>query len=140
MNDILLKITNGDRTLAQACNHLVYPAAYAPGDSITMTVPEPGYYVIRLDDAMNEEFVYMKETSFTLKIPFAEARISYSPRAFSGPMHYLSARSAQVEEIAAPRNLARNGYDCHGNTSCYPHTWANVETRGGSCFCRPQCH
>ena len=53
MNDILLKITNGDRTLAQACNHLVYPAAYAPGDSITMTVPESGYYVIRLDDAMN---------------------------------------------------------------------------------------
>ena len=88
MNDILLKITNGDRTLAQACNHLVYPAAYAPGDSITMTVPESGYYVIRLDDAMNEEFVYMKETSFTLEIPFAEARISYSPRAFSGPMHY----------------------------------------------------
>lgn len=57
MNDILLKITNGDRTLAQACNHLVYPAAYAPGDSITMTVPEPGYYVIRLDDAMNEELL-----------------------------------------------------------------------------------
>lgn len=82
MNDILIKITNGDRTLAQACNHLVYPAAYAPGDSITMTVPEPGYYVIRLDDAMNEEFVYMNETSFTLEIPFAEARISYSPRAF----------------------------------------------------------
>ena len=78
MNDILIKITNGDRTLAQACNHLVYPAAYAPGDSITMTVPEPGYYVIRLDDAMNEEFVYMNETSFTLEIPFAEARISYS--------------------------------------------------------------
>ena len=85
MNDILLKITNGDRTLAQACNHLVYPAAYAPGDSITMTVPEPGYYVIRLDDAMNEEFVYMKETSFTLEIPFAEARISYSPRARRSP-------------------------------------------------------
>ena len=60
----------------------------------------------------------MKETSFTLEIPFAEARISYSPRAFSGPMHYLSARSAWTEEIAAPRNLARNGYDCHGNTSC----------------------
>ena len=99
MNDILLKITNGDRTLAQACNHLVYPAAYAPGDSITMTVPEPGYYVIRLDDAMNEEFVYMKETCFTLEIPLAEARISYSPRAFSGPMHYLSARSARTEEI-----------------------------------------
>lgn len=136
MNDILLKITNGDTTLAQACNHLVYPAAYAPGDSITMTVPEPGYYVIRLDDAMNEEFVYMKETSFTLKIPFAEARISYSPRAFSGPMHYLSARSAQVEEIAAPRNLARNAYDCHGNTTCYP-THGPMWKRGGKLFLPP---
>ena len=81
MNDILLKITNGDTTLAQACNHLVYPAAYAPGDSITMTVPEPGYYAIRLDDAMNEEFVYMKKL-FHAGNPFAEARISYSPRAF----------------------------------------------------------
>lgn len=100
MNDILLKITNGDTTLAQACNHLVYPAAYAPGDSITMTVPEPGYYVIRLDDAMNEEFVYMKETSFTLKIPFAEARISYSPRAFSGPMG-MAWSSACVQLLAA---------------------------------------
>ena len=40
MNDILLKITNGDRTLAQACNHLVYPAAYVPGDRITLTVPK----------------------------------------------------------------------------------------------------
>lgn len=140
MNDILIKITNGDRTLAQACNHLVYPAAYAPGDSITMTVPEPGYYVIRLDDAMNEEFVYMNETSFTLEIPFAEARISYSPRAFSGPMHYLSARFARTEEIAAPRNLARNGYDCHGNTSCYPPHMGQCGNAGGSRFCRPQCH
>ena len=61
MNDILIKITNGDRTLAQACNHLVYPAAYAPGDSITMTVPEPGYYVIRLDDAMNQAEAAMRQ-------------------------------------------------------------------------------
>ena len=105
MNDILLKITNGDRTLAQACNHLVYPAAYAPGDSITMTVPEPGYYVIRLDDAMNEEFVYMKETSFTLEIPFAEARISYSQRAFSGPMHYLSARRRSQHRAIWPATV-----------------------------------
>ena len=38
MNDILLKITNGDRTLAQACNHLVYPASYAPGNRIIFII------------------------------------------------------------------------------------------------------
>jgi len=134
MNDIQLKIVNDGKTLAEGCGHLVYQAAYAPGDCITLTVPAPGYYVIRLDDAMNEEFVYMKETAFTLAVPFGAARISYSPRAFAGEMHVLSARPAQPEEIAATRNLARNGYDCHGNTACYPHTWANVETRGEAVF------
>ena len=134
MNDIQLKIVNDGKTLAEGCGHLVYKAAYVPEDCIVLTVPVPGYYVIRLDDTINEEFVYMKETSFTLEIPFDAAHISYSPRAFAGEMHVLSVRPARPEEIDATRNLARNGYDCHGNTACYPHAWANVETRGEAVF------
>ena len=60
--------------------------------------------------------------------------ISYSPRAFAGTDHYLTARPAHAEEIACPRNLARNIYDCHGNAACFPHAKANVETRGESVF------
>ena len=60
--------------------------------------------------------------------------ISYSPRAFAGTDHYLTARPAHAEEIACPRNLARNVYDCHGNAACFPHAKANVETRGESVF------
>ena len=135
MSDIKIAICRPDgQILAEDCGHLVYPAAYCPGDRITLTVPQPGYYVIMLDDAMGEELVYMKETAFTLEVPFAEARVSYSPRAFAGEKHCLSARPAQECEIAAPRNLACNRYDCHGNAACYPHAWANVETRGESVF------
>mgnify|MGYP000152403681 CR=1 FL=1 len=135
MDTIQLAIRNADGVLlAEGCGHLVYPASYCPGDRITLTVPQPGYYVVTLDDAMGEDLVYMKQTSFTLEIPFEEARVSYSPRAFVGEKHYLAARLAQAWEISAPRNLARNVYDCHGNTACYPHAWANVETRGESVF------
>ena len=135
MNGIKIAVCDQDGQIsAEGCGHLVYPAAYCPGDRITLTVPQPGYYVITLDDAMGEELVYMKETTFTLEIPYEEAHVSYSPRAFVGEKHYLAARPAQDWETAAPRNLARNIYDCHGNTACYPHAWANVETRGESVF------
>ena len=150
MNDIILKICHDGQELAASdTGTLCYAPAYQPGDSIRLQVPAPGCYVIQLDDAMGEELVYMKETEFTLEIPFEEAHISYSPRAFAGEAHYLSARAARPEEIAAPRNLARNVYDCHGNTACYPHAWANVETRGESVFAArnaidgvicPTCH
>lgn len=150
MNDIVLKICRGGQELAASdTGAMCYAPTYQPGDTIQLEVPAPGYYVIQLDDAMGEELVYMKETIFSLGIPFEEARISYSPRAFAGKAHYLTARAARAEEIAAHHNLARNVYDCHGNTVCYPHAWANVETRGESVFAArnaidgvicPTCH
>lgn len=135
METILLEILHADGSAAaQGKNTLYYAEGYAPGDAIALQVPRPGYYVICLDDAMGEELVYMKDTGFRLEIPFGEGHVSYSPRAFAGGNHYLTARAARPEEISAPRNLARNVYDCHGNTVCYPHAWANVETRGESVF------
>lgn len=32
------------------------------------------------------------------------------------------------------RNLAKNVMDQHGETNCYPHASANVETRGEAVF------
>ena len=135
MNECKLSIQNAQgETRAERGGHLVFAESYNPGDRIVLTVPAPGYYVIQLDDAMGEELVYMKETSFVLEVPYGEQHVSYSPRAFVGEMHYLAARAARAHEITAPRNLARNVYDCHGNAVCFPHAWANVETRGESVF------
>lgn len=135
MEPITLEIRRGDgQTAAQAQGTLYYAEEYQPGDTIVLRVPAPGYYVICLDDAMGEELVWMAKHEYQLNIPFAEQRISYSPRAFMGKDHYLTARPAAGQEIGTPRNLARNIYDCHGNDACFPHAWANVETRGESVF------
>ncbi len=135
MENCLLGIRHADgTTAAQGENVLYYKEEYLPGDAIVLSVPQPGYYVICLDDALGEEFVWMNGAEFALKVPFGEGRISYSPRAFVGTDHYLTARTARDEEIACTRNLARNVYDCHENESCLPHAKANVETRGESVF------
>lgn len=145
-----LKVLNtAGSVLAQGNGVLCYEPAYRPGDVLELTVPQPGYYVICLDDAMGEELVFFQSTVFRLEIPFEEARISYSPRAFAGEMHYLRARSATAAEISAPRNWAQNRYDHHDNAGVFPHAWANVETRGESVFAArnaidgiiyPTCH
>lgn len=135
MEKCLLRICHADGTVAEESENVLYYAdEYAAGDVIVLQVPKAGYYVICLDDAMGEELVWMSGDSFVLKIPFEEGRISYSPRAFIGVDHYLTARPAREEEITARHNLARNVYDCHGNAACYPHAYANVETRGESVF------
>lgn len=135
MQSAVLEIVNkAGEVLAQGKNVLLYDAAYQPGDAVVLTVPQTGYYVICLEDTLGRELVYMKETTYRWAIPFEEGRISYNPRAFVGERHYLTARQATVEEMELPRNLAQNVYDCHGNESCFPHAWANVETRGESVF------
>lgn len=140
-------------TLAQSSGTaqtvLLYDAPYCPGDAIVFTPDCAGYYAITLEDTLGEEFVYLNGQSLRWEIPFDEGRISYNPRAFEGTRHYIAARRATPAEIACPRNLARNVYDCHGNTACFPHAMANVETRNESVFAArnaidgviyPHCH
>ena len=67
-------------------------------------------------------------------VPFGEKRISYSPKVFIGSKHYIYARIAREDEIKAYRNLAFNINDQHGDTNCFPHATANVETRGEAVF------
>lgn len=65
---------------------LVYAPAYIAGDKIRLAVGAPGFVVAQLDDAMEPALLYVTGT-FDLAVPFGEARIPYSPRAFSGEMH-----------------------------------------------------
>ena len=137
---LALEIQNKDGlTLTAAAGEngasLGYFAEYAEGDRIIVRTSRAGCFIImRLDDSMNEEFVYLAKEELVFNIPFNEKRISYSPKNFYGSVHVLSVRAAREEEIALRKNLARNCYDQHGDPGCFPHAHANVETRGEAVF------
>ncbi len=108
---------------------------YEEGDRVVFECGEKDRYVfLQPDDTMGECLVYITEKNIDYYVPFGEKRISYSPKAFMGEKHYISARVANDYEIEAYRNLALNPMDQHGDTHVYPHASANVETRGESVF------
>lgn len=133
------KILNADNEPLAAASgenelYMVYHGEYKAGDRIVLEAEKNHFAVVQLDDAMGEELIFLKEGSISYEIPFNEKRVCYSPKCFLGERHLLTVRDAAEEEISAYRNLARNRYDQHGDTGCYPHAAANVETRGEAVF------
>ncbi len=113
---------------------LVCNREYREGDHIILESTQQNIYVeLQLDDAMGSSICYLTG-NISYVIPFGEKKISYSPKAFSGSRHYLFVKVASKEEVCRYRNLACNVYDQHGDTHCYPHAFANVETRGEAVF------
>jgi len=105
------------------------------GDQIHLKVPEANcWYVVRIDDTMDEALVYLTEKEWSFEIPFEEKKKSYNKKSFTGQRHYMTCRKAEKYEWKAYRNLAKNVMDQHENHGCYPHASANVETRGESVF------
>ena len=114
---------------------MVYEGVYEPGDQILFETDTPDtYYVIRIDASMDESYVYLTKQQVMYRIPFGEKKVSYNPAAFSGERHYITMRLAAEYENRAYRNLAKNVMDQHGDTGCFPHAQANVETRGEAVF------
>lgn len=114
---------------------LAWKGVYEPGDRIVLRVAECSrFYKIRIDDVMDEALVYVTKPEITFAVPFEEKKLSYNPKVFEGERHYLTLRPAQEWELAGYRNLSVNPMDQHGETGCYPHASANVETRGESVF------
>lgn len=114
---------------------LAWEGAYTEGDTLRFEVPEaPAYYILRVDDALEEAFVYLKEKTLVYQIPFDEKKDNINPKAFTGDQHYLTLRKAEAYEVSSYKNLAKNTADQHEETGCYPHAYANVETRGESVF------
>lgn len=114
---------------------LAFEDIYEEGDAIRLTVPEINrYYVVRIDGAMDEALVFLSDEVLDFSVPFGEKKKSYHPLSFSGIRHYLTCRRAEEYEWKPYRNLAKNVMDQHGNTGCYPHASANVETRNESVF------
>jgi hypothetical protein len=113
---------------------LVNTSGYSDGDSIAVEIgKQQGFYHVQLDESLGESMVYLTD-DLHFTVPFGEKHISYPPTAFSDCRHLLTVRKATAEEIGQYRNLAFNVNDQHGDTHCYPHATANVETRGESVF------
>lgn len=114
---------------------MVYEGEYIPGDKICFETDQTGvFYVIRVDGSMDEAYVFLTKELVEYVIPFDEKKVSYNPAAFTGQRHYITMRKARDYENEYYRDLARNVMDQHGDTGCYPHAFANVETRGESVF------
>ncbi len=115
--------------------NLTVEREYESGDEIVLKSDGAGRHaVIRFDETLPPTLVYLSGPEFRFPIPFAESRVGYSPRAFAGARHLISARYATEREISAYRNLALNPHDFGSNASAYPHAEANVVTRGETAF------
>lgn len=114
---------------------LTYGPQYQPGDRLCLRCGEAdAFLIVQLDDAMSPAFVYCKEGKLSYPVPFGEDRRVFSERAFAGEKHYLHARMARREEIAARKNLALNPWAAHQFDGAFPFASANVETRGEAVF------
>lgn len=113
--------------------YLVLEDEYMRGDRIIFTPDEAGFYTIQFDAVLGRSTLYSNGEKFEMEIPFYEKHECYHDSAFKGYRHFLYARPAFKWEYSY-RNLAVNPYDHHGNTSLYPHSYANIETRGESVF------
>ena len=116
---------------------LVIQREYQEGDAIEI-IAEPGDHLfVQMDAAMQEGEVYLPQGRMLWPIPFGDQRNGYSPTAFMGGLHLVTARKMTASEIASVRNIALNPADLRGETDFFPHATANVETRGeAQFFCR----
>lgn len=106
---------------------------YEPGDYIELVTDTP-HLIVQMDVTLLPAEVYVPSGRMTWTVPSGEHRLAYSPVAFTGPRHLITARAMTGEEIACRRNVACDPADLRGDTNFYPHCTANVETRGESCF------
>lgn len=114
---------------------LAWEGEYAQGDRIEFTLPEQNcFYVVRVDDTMDQAYIYGTRETILFDVPFEEKKTSYNPKAFTGERHYLTIRYAREDEVGAYKNLAKNVLDQHQDQGYYPHAHANVETRGEAVF------
>lgn len=141
MESIKIRVISAEgRTLTESRESgdgvsLVHMAAYAIGDQIAVDVGgKAGLYALQLDETLPETVVYLDGTECRFPVPLGEEHVCYSPKAFLGDCHLVTARLATPEEIKARRNLAKNPFDRHGTKGMFPHATANVETRNEAVF------
>lgn len=134
---LIIKDSDGNVLASETAENsvnMVFSGEYQPGTTITFCAPLGTFAFIKLDDVLDESFVYMGGDEYTLTIPFGEKKFSYNPKTFEGTLHLLSARVAEDPAVKVYKNLALNAHDTAANSTCFPHAFANIETRGESVF------
>ena len=114
--------------------YLIFHDTYQEGDSIVLTPEEEGFLTLQLDAVLGRATVYSNGKPFRMNIPFGQKHDCYQEGVFKGSLHFLWVRKAHEWECDHYRNLALNPYDCHEDESIFPHSKANIETRGESVF------
>ncbi len=135
---ITIELRNAAEKLLASASHphetlLCFDHVYESGDTIVIC-SDAHHLRVQMDAALLPGEVYLPQGRMTWPIPQGEHRLAYSPAAFTGTRHIVSARAMTSEETAARRNLACNPADLRGDTDFFPHCTANVETRGESVF------
>ena len=135
---IQISIRDAQGTLLATAAHedealLRVDRVYQQGDVIAIESDRP-HLIVQMDAAILPGEVYLPDGRMTWLVPCGEHRLAYSPAAFVGARHIVTARAMTQGEIAARRNLACNPSDLRGETDFFPHCTANVETRGESSF------
>jgi hypothetical protein len=107
----------------------------------SISVSGPRYMMLKLDPLIPETLVYVPSGRWTYDLPVETGKKDsiwrvLDPMAFSGnqEQHFMMARAATPQEIAAYRNVALNPYDVRGQTTAYPHATSNSECRGEADF------
>lgn len=140
MSNIQVRVTDRNMRVLTEANGidrvtLVHVEEYQEGDAVHMICDIPGFYEVRYEDTLPPTLVYVPGTEAQFIIPFGTMnRIGYSPRAFEGKMHLITAAIANPDFVFARRNLALNPFDAQGDTGMFPHASANAETRGEALF------
>lgn len=109
---------------------------YEEGDYFKVVVDEPNQYLmVRLDESLNEDLIYLEGNEWIYNIPLAENRVKARvDTAFRGKSHFISVRYAEEFEINQYRNLSRNTHALNEKNAAYPYAYANVETRNEATF------
>lgn len=111
-----------------------YGGELLSGYKIKLRVDGTNYIAVKLDKTLKESYLYLKNRSFTFTIPTErELKMAYSPDAFKGNVHIITAREVD-DEFLTFRNIALNSHDLKNGTGAYPHASANFVTREEPCF------
>lgn len=105
---------------------------YSEGDKLVIeTDTWPVMLELCLDPACDSAVVYLAADRMEYPIPFGEGREAYRDGAFAGASRPIRIRKAEKRSYG---NISVNPLDRRGETTCYPHCTANVETRDESVF------
>lgn len=59
---------------------LAWSGAYEPGDVILFEVDQPGHYMVRVDDCLDEALVYLAQNTLRYSVLFDKKRTPTTPR------------------------------------------------------------